>query len=240
MKDQLLALLPDEPLWLETRGLLRSETSRLLSDVILEPLAFVIADEEGDWGAVVGMPPAEAIADAGELITELLAFPENRRWVEQALGDGWSAEEAILHTRDGPPNAVAHSSARLRFLEPGEVAQFSHLAEELAGELTDAERSGTPIGTAAVDGTPVAFCYAGTLSETLWDVSVDTLEQYRRRGLAGAVFEFMAAHWAKSGRRPAWDALASNAESLGLAAKLGFVPVARHWIFTREDGGYAG
>jgi GNAT superfamily N-acetyltransferase len=81
-----------------------------------------------------------------------------------------------------------------------------------------------PIAVAIIDGRPVTFCYAAFTTERFWDVSVETLEQYRRRGLAAACFLSLAAHMGDSGRNPAWGAMMDNPASLGLASKLGFVP----------------
>ena len=79
-----------------------------------------------------------------------------------------------------------------------------------------------PMAVAMVEGRPVSFCYAAFTTETLWDVSVETLTAYRRRGLAGACFLTLQAHMARSGLEPAWGAMLDNPASLGLAAKLGF------------------
>ncbi len=41
----------------------------------------------------------------------------------------------------------------------------------------------SPIAAAFADERPVSFCYSGWETETHWDVSIDTLDGYRRRGL---------------------------------------------------------
>jgi predicted GNAT family acetyltransferase len=68
----------------------------------------------------------------------------------------------------------------------------------------------------------VAFCYAACETETLWDVSVDTLAPFRRRGLAAACFERVRREMERRGKRPVWGAHADNPASLALAARLGF------------------
>jgi predicted GNAT family acetyltransferase len=57
------------------------------------------------------------------------------------------------------------------------------------------------------------------------DVSIDTLEPYRRRGHASKVVHFLVEHYAAQGRQPVWGALVSNRASLALAERLGFAPV---------------
>ena len=97
--------------------------------------------------------------------------------------------------------------------------------EALRDELTIESRAGTPIAAACVDEHPVAFCYAGAVTETLWDVSIDTLELYRRRGFAAQCAAYLIRRLAEDGKRPVWGAAESNAPSARLAAKLGFTPV---------------
>ena len=73
-------------------------------------------------------------------------------------------------------------------------------------------------------GRIVSVCSAAWETETLWDVSVETVSDYRRRGLAAACFIALA-RWmlAERGKRPVWGAHESNPASLALAASLGFV-----------------
>jgi predicted GNAT family acetyltransferase len=65
------------------------------------------------------------------------------------------------------------------------------------------------------------------VTETLWDVGIDTLEGHRRRGHAAACFHALAAWMAGRGRQPVWSAYEDYPPSLTLAAKLGFQPVDR-------------
>ena len=69
-----------------------------------------------------------------------------------------------------------------------------------------------------------AVCAAGAVTETLWDVGIDTVAEHRRRGHATAAFRALAAHMAATGRQPVWGAEDDNVASLRLAAKLGFEP----------------
>jgi GNAT superfamily N-acetyltransferase len=62
---------------------------------------------------------------------------------------------------------------------------------------------------------------------------VDTLEAWRRRGLGRACVEFLIDHMRRHGKEPVWGAIASNAASLAVAARLGFEPVDRLAVFTR-------
>lgn len=79
------------------------------------------------------------------------------------------------------------------------------------------------MAVAIVDSLPVAFCYAAFTTDRLWDVSIETLKAYRRRGLAAACVLALSRHMYDRDLIPAWGAMDNNPASIGLAAKLGFV-----------------
>ena len=83
------------------------------------------------------------------------------------------------------------------------------------------------------DGRPVSFCYPVWRTETLWDVSIDTLESHRRRGFAAHVAGFMIDRMLEDGREPVWGAMASNEATLRLGRGLGFTPAAEIVVFSR-------
>jgi GNAT superfamily N-acetyltransferase len=82
-----------------------------------------------------------------------------------------------------------------------------------------------PVGVVIIDGTAASFCYPVWRTETLWDISIDTLEEHRGRALGSHAVRFMIELLRRDGREPVWGALESNGASLRLAAKLGFQPV---------------
>jgi predicted GNAT family acetyltransferase len=84
-----------------------------------------------------------------------------------------------------------------------------------------------------VNGVAASFCYAGSTTETLWDVSIDTLEPFRRQGYAGLCVAYVVDQMNREGKRPVWGAVESNEASLRLASKLGFKPVDRITVFER-------
>jgi RimJ/RimL family protein N-acetyltransferase len=76
-------------------------------------------------------------------------------------------------------------------------------------------------------------CYAGWRTEKWWDVSIDTVEAYRRRGYAARAVRFMIGHMAGLGQAPVWGALESNIASMHLAASLGFVAIDQLAVFSQ-------
>jgi RimJ/RimL family protein N-acetyltransferase len=113
-----------------------------------------------------------------------------------------------------------------RLLEESEYWQLDNLPPILRGELRDACRY-SPIASAFADDRPVSFCYSGWETESHWDVSIDTLETHRRRGLGEAACICLIRHFARLGKTAVWGSLESNPASAALACKLGFTPVDR-------------
>jgi len=105
------------------------------------------------------------------------------------------------------------------------------LREELLGEID----AGNPVVAALAEGRPVAFCYAGAVTESWWDISIDTLGPFRRQGHAARCVAHLIERMARLGKHPVWGALASNVASAGLAAKLGFTPVDSLVVFSRNS-----
>jgi hypothetical protein len=183
--------------------------------------------------AVVGRPPSDAIARAVEGTTEMtpvIAQADNADYVAHALNEStpvastaWRGEPVILHTiKSDPALPTLDPSATIRMISRDD--RLDHLPSGLRHEMTHA-REMAPVAVALIGGVPVSFCYPVWTTESLWDVSIDTVEEYRCRGLAPQVVRAMIAHLCQQGLEPMWGALESNGVSLRLAARLGFAPV---------------
>ncbi len=246
--EDLARTLPDTAGWVDIRGLLLSGCCELYGDAG--------DDREGGHAArstrtplaaALGRPaPAtlrRALAGGGADL-RLLARPEDAAAVAAALAEvqpGWTATGAILHRL--PPGAelvspteLAEPAGHLRLLGPEDhplVDQLpAGLREEIALALTF-----TPTAAALVGNHIAAVCYAPLETETLWDVSIDTVPEHRRRGLAAHAVAFLAGVMKERGKRPVWGAEETNTASLALAAKLGFEPVDRLAVFAPPDAG---
>lgn len=82
-----------------------------------------------------------------------------------------------------------------------------------------------------VDEVLTSFCYCAAVTETLWDISIHTLEPYRRRGHAGLCVSYMIRRELDQQKQPVWGAEQSNVASMRLARKLGFEPVDQMVVF---------
>ena len=204
--------------------------ARLVGDVAASPPAFVALHRDGDQAVVVGRAPRAGILEAAHTAGEILVAPDDEAWVHTVLPT-WRVESATLY-RAVPASALyAVSRTAVRFLSADEISGLD-VPDSLRDELSRAHADGAPIATACDGSHPAAFCYAGSITETLWDVSIDTLEPYRRRGHAVRAVAFLAQHYAAFGKEPVWGALASNRASMALAERLGFTPVDELAIFS--------
>ena len=228
-KRRYLSRLPDLPRWVETRDLLLWEGSKLLENPSRS--GFVVWSTEDGSGSVVGDPEPDALAVAAGDVPELLAFTENIDRVrfllpefEAELGTVFSAPEML-------PPAPPH---RCRTISLSEIAAQDHLPDDLLAQLSDVAEYGVPV-VAAFDGVlPVAFAYVASETESLWDVSIDTIPSHRRRRYAGAAALHLMRGMREKGKSAVWGALESNHASVNLARQLGFVESDRLWVLTRS------
>ena len=135
-------------------------------------------------------------------------------------------QATLFHLPPADAARLASPGAGARLLDESEYGQLDNLPPILRGELREASHY-SPIASAFADDRPVSFCYSGWETESHWDVSIDTLESYRRRGLGMAACVCLIRHFAARGKTAVWGALESNPASTALAERLGFAPVDR-------------
>ena len=211
-----------------------------------EGLSFVVRGlyPEGELVSVVGSPASGTIVEAVSRnggSGAVIAMPENARLMAETL-PGWEMQPAILHLlgEAGLQESPANPAPSIRLIS-GQAKPFvlpPALSTDLRAELEDALHRGTPLAATFVEGVPVSFCYAASETESLWDVAIDTLGGYRRRGHAARCAAFLVRHMRRTtGKEPVWGALETNAASMNLAASLGFVPVDRYFALERAGSG---
>lgn len=91
-----------------------------------------------------------------------------------------------------------------------------------------------PVVAVFAGALPVAFAYVASETETLWDVSIDTLPSHRRRGYAAAAALHLMRVMRARGKTAVWGALDDNPASANLARRLGFVENGTLWVLTRN------
>lgn len=233
LRRSLLARVPDTPRWVETRGMLLSGRCELVWSSSAADAAVVKSHPGGllcAFGAADGSAVSAAVRNSD--VDAVLCAPESSAALGAAL-PGWSRVWAVLHRMpESAERPAAEPSARAAMLSRADGARLAHVPEPLRGEVLEAIES-SHAAAAFLEGVPVAFCHPVYETETLWDVSVDTLEPYRRRGLARTCFDFLRDHMAAHGKEPVWGALAHNTASLALAQRLGFREVDRSVVFLK-------
>lgn len=216
----LAAALPDDARWVYARSLLLSGDAHVRSGaagdaaLVLDPTTAVL----------VGRPDPE-------LLHEALAGPPGRSLLieEDALAGvraalpGWNPRLFVVHLRPEPYSADAQPTPGVVVSAPLDPAVLAGLPADVRADAEDAPAAAVSV----VDGLPVAVCAVSDLTETLWDVGIDTIKSARRHGHATAAFLALAAVMAAQGRQPLWAAYEDYPPSLALAARLSFRPVAR-------------
>jgi hypothetical protein len=115
-----------------------------------------------------------------------------------------------------------------------EIAAQDHVPGELLSQLTHVAADGVAAVAALNDELPVAFAYAAAETESLWDVSIDTIPSHRRQGYATTAVCHLMRRMREQGKSAVWGAVESNQASASLARCLGFVETDRLWILSRR------
>jgi GNAT superfamily N-acetyltransferase len=228
-RQRCLSCVPDLPRWVETRDLLLWEGSKLLENPSRS--GFVVWSAEDGLGAVVGEPERSALEEVAGEVPELLAFTDNIDRVRFLLPEFEAEFATVFSAPDKLPPAPLH---RCRQVSLSEIAAQDHLPDDLLAELSGVAEDGVSV-VAAFDGVlPVAFAYVASETESLWDVSIDTIPSHRRQGYAGAAVLHLMRTMREKGKSAVWGALESNQASANLARRLGFTENDKLWVLTRS------
>lgn len=246
---------PDEPRWIDTRGMLLSGRARVHADPACADAGVLVVVPDSALASVVGHPDPSLIgrtiaALSGDV--NVLAQMEDADHVGRALPH-WRRRRAIIHVLPAVASWEPEREPNTRVFTAASAPRLDHVPDGIRRELLDALRGRTvsrfvpgalphagplarnvtvPMAAVWADGRPVSFCYPVWQTETLWDVSIETLEAYRRRGFAARAARTMIRYMRRGGRAPVWGALDTNLASRTLAAKLGFVENAGITVFT--------
>ncbi len=185
--------------------------------------------DDGHGTLFVVRPPARDVLVASVREAESVIVAPEHEAIVAAVVPHLTRKKILVHTLPSlaslPPCGALVAWIGERAVR--EAAIPSDLRDELLAAL-DEDRE---IAAAWVNGEPASFCYAGAITESLWDVSIDTVEAHRGRGLAAACACHVIRHFHARGKRPVWQSLADNPPSFRLAKKLGFVVVDELVVF---------
>ena len=233
-----LTIAADEPRWVEARGLLLSGRGRVVAGDELAS-GWVVQSDDDRLSVVVAQPdPGELRRVFQSLLGPwtVLAHADAAEMLLGTLAD-WQMSPATVHTHpEGmlPPPDTSVPGPETGVIDARDAGLMGHVPPALRAQLTHAS-SHSPVVAAFASGRPVAFAYAAFETESLWDVSVDTLEQFRRKGYGTAAVHATAAIMRRRFKRPVWGAFDTNVASNTLARQLGFEPVDRLLVFSRRE-----
>jgi len=180
--------------------------------------------------AVVGHPReslvTQGIGAAAERF-EVLAQEDNVDFVCELFPDR-TAEALEVYALVEEPVRPPRRGPAVRLLAGTDP--LDHLPAALEREMIWA-RAQFRVFSVFDRGRPVSFAYAHRSTRTYADTSIDTVEEYRRRGHARAACLYLFADVRERGLWPTWGAYASNEASRALATQLGFQPAGRIYGF---------
>ena len=143
----------------------------------------------------------------------------------------------VYHTLCGRVNEFTVPEVRLLGLEDeGLLAAYRSNPSDMGFAtfedlLTDGAAAGAVVG-----GGLVALAHTNAMTARYGDIGVATDEPWRGKGFASSAASIVARRIQEQGRTPVWSAGESNAASLRVAAKLGFVEVSRRVYLTTHPG----
>jgi GNAT superfamily N-acetyltransferase len=254
-----LTRVPDLPRWIDTRGMLLSARSIVFAPAGAPGGGLVAAVPDAALASVIGRPPRATLRKAllsldGDI--NVLSQMEDADYVGAVL-PGWRRQRAIIHVLPEVMPWERETDPAARIFTRQTAPRFDHVPPHLRRELFDALNGRTvsrfvpghlppamavagritvPMAAVWADGRPVSFCYPVWQTETLWDVSIETLPGYQRQGLAARAARTLIRHMRRVGRAPVWGALETNAASRRLAARLGFVEAGGLAVFSAAAG----
>jgi RimJ/RimL family protein N-acetyltransferase len=259
MIEVALQRVPDDPWRVDTRGMLLSGRAEVIFPEQPESAAdgFVVSIADAALVSIVGRPPRALILDVvrgldGHL--NVLCQPRDTAHVAGAL-TGWSRTTAVLQTLSSRPLWDSAIEEDTRIFSARDAPPLDHLppplrreianalngrpsARFVPGELPDRDvppaLESTLVAAAWAGRLPVSFCYPALRTEHWWDISIETLEDYRRRGYAARAVRAMTRQMWQTGRSPVWGATLDNTASLAVARSLGFQEVGRLTVFSGE------
>jgi GNAT superfamily N-acetyltransferase len=214
-RAEALAEIADSPATVEFRHL--AEAAELVG--LRSGNGLLVADTDGRMVGAMGSVLADDVQELlvqkpreCELVVDVAAY-------EQLQG-AYRFERAIIQTLNGPWRHPDYLIDGLTIRPMTAADSLDHVPDELREELEYA-RPRTRILAGLMDAVPVGFAYV-VASSGHADMSIDTLDEYRQRGIATAVAAAMVDAVVAAGKTPVWGAVESNQASLRLAAKLGF------------------
>lgn len=226
--------LPDLPRWVEARSLLLSGDCQIFGFQNEAELSGIVCDSDTEAVFVIGAPATSIVRIAVEqnMDCEVIAPMEQAAWLADVLPE-WTSTRIIVYGLGDIQSLPEAPAGMVGDFDMTTLDRIS-IDEELREELESGAEESVILAT-FVEQQPVSFCYAGAVTETLWDIAIDTLPEHRRKGYAALCVSQMIRHMLTQGKRPVWQAVEENPASWRLAEKLGFTPTDELVLFEPRE-----
>lgn len=209
----------------------------------LDPGARLVGGSAGEEGVLL-VHPARSVVHAvdrlspGHRARAVAAMrdvgppPDGGSWTYLGLGrpadpaEGDPGAELLhlsaLRSLDRVPPFVGASGPPPRVLRPEDLRRLRPLPADLARTLEEALARPTEVYGVVVEDRVVSFACAFWVGDLWWDMSVDTLPAFRRRGLGTACAVALIRELAPRGLRPVNAPETGSGGAPGFLAYLGF------------------
>ena len=231
----ILNVLPDIPRWIEARSMLIRNKGIAMGFEEGQnnfPQG-VLYQEDIGLGVIVGKPSADLIFQLSELADEIICPEDHSGHFSEAFED-WTYEGADLYQQKTTFTASINTAIKPAWLKQSDLDRAEGISKPLLDELQEELMAGTEIFFASADNQPASFCFACAKTESFWDVSIETITKFQRRGLARQCFQMAYQEMNRHSLIPIWAAVDSNTASKAMAENLGFEPKDRLMVFTRR------
>ncbi len=212
LRQRLLAQIPDAPENFHPRAILLLSATQVLGN----EQAFAAIDHGMKVVVVRGAIQAslfESLLPRDARGWSVLAQEPNPDFAPR----GWRWQRALFLTKEEATSRGDRAPGGHELLTEAELRALpTDLREDLSPRFARNQ-----IYVSRENGLPVAFSSVTLRTESFFDVGVDTLEPFRRRGHARHAARLVLAAEPRA-RRAHWGALESNLASLATAASLGF------------------
>ena len=233
--DPKRAVLPDVPKWVEPKDSLSAGDADVFQFEEGDVENVAVLDRTEDTLFVVGRLTSHEFDKMANLLgrcTSLIVEIGQNDDILTRL-HGWRSKNILVFTSPSSLSLSSETISNVKFLNKEEIIRAG-LANGLKVELLEALKS-SEIAASYSEGKPVAFCYAASQSQKYWDVSVDTLPEYRRKGHAKRCALFMMSYMQSKGKEVVWQSFDDNPSSWNLAKSIGLIQTDRLTYCERQD-----
>lgn len=206
-------MLPDTPIWVEIRAMLREPETRVLQ----RGQNFAVVHPATGLCGVVGEPRAQLVTAASAAGAEVvIADPVQASVIQRDFPTVHARPARRVAFRDASVPDAEMLRHRIQVMRAEEIEA---LPAEVRDEFLQARATGEVLAAGSA-GHPVAFCSINWETELHCDLYVETLAGYRSRGCGAACLHSMIRRIRARGKTAVGTVEEANLPSLRMVANL--------------------